>query len=404
MTGVQVLRASALMDGLSGELRADPEVIVKGQHIVDVRQSSRASRSGVRMFDLPGATIMPGLIDCHVHLSGLHVGGELDACASSAARVALDTAAVLGGMERLLRGGVTTVRDCGYPHHGLLGIREGQALGLVRGPRLILSGRAIRTTAGHGAGISVRADGADAIRRAARKEIGAGVDWLKLMVTGGTASPHERAEDLQMTLEEATAAVTEAHARGRKVAAHCSNRVGAHLALDAGVDSIEHGIDLDDAAIGRMVEQGTWLSAGLRCTRVEAESSAEAQIPEYVRRKASELVALQAESFQRALARGVGIVASTDAGPSYFPVGAKSLVDELTAMHELGMARTTILSAATGRAAQLLGLRDVGVVRRGAKADIMVVRGDPTSSLEELRRVELVMVDGRIVVEPEACS
>ncbi len=401
MNGLLLLRADGLVNGLGHHAAAESEVVVDGSRIVAAGPvGDRTAGSGDTILEFPGATIMPGLIDCHVHLSGLHCGGPSDWPESRDAAVAFDTVAVARGLERLLREGVTTVRDCGYPHHGLLGVRHAQHAGLFTGPRLVISGRAITTTGGHAAALSVRADGVDEVRQAVREEMRVGADWIKLMLTGGTASPHERVEDVQMTIEEARAAATEAHARGRRVAAHCSNRDGAHLALDAGVDSIEHGIDLDDPAVNRMAARGTWLSAALQCTKVEAEATEESGIPGYVRQKAAGIVNSQAASFQRALQRGVNIAAATDAGPAYFPLGIESMIAELATMQELGMTTLETLSSATGRAGQLLGLEDVGVLRPGAVADVIVVGGDPVRSLDALRRLELVMAEGSIVTAP----
>ncbi len=368
MNEVLLLRADALIDGLGHHKSAASEVAIAGSRVVAAGHiGSWDARPDDTILEFPGATIMPGLIDCHVHLSGLHCRGSSDDWPESRdAAVALDAVALVRGLERLLHEGITTVRDCGYPHHGLLGLRRAQQVGLFTGPRLVVSGRAITTTGGHGSRLSVRADGVDEVRRAVREEMRVGADWIKLMLTGGTGSPHERVEDVQMTVEEAQVAATEAHARGRRVAAHCSNRDGAHLALDAGVDSVEHGIDLDDTAVDRMAIAGTWLSAGLRCTRVEAEATEESGIPDYVRRKAAGIVDLQASSFQRALKRGVNIAAATDAGPAYFPLGIESLIAELATMQELGMTTLEALSSATGCAGQLLALEDVGVLRPGA--------------------------------------
>jgi imidazolonepropionase-like amidohydrolase len=398
MSGLLVLRAEGLFDGLGHHTSAESEVVIDGSRIVAAGPvGDRTAAPQDTILEFPGAIIMPGLIDCHVHLSGLHCGGLGDWPESRDAAVAFDTVAVARGLERLLREGVTTVRDCGYPHHGLHGLRHAQRAGLFTGPRLVICGRAITTTGGHGASLSVQADGVDQVRQAVREEMRVGADWIKLMLTGGTASPHERVEDVQMTVEEARAAVTEAHSRGRMVAAHCSNRDGAHLALDAGVDSIEHGINLDDTAVDRMTARGTWLSAAVRCTRVEAEATEESGIPGYVRQKAAGIIDSQAASFRRALQRGVNIAAATDAGPAYFPLGVESMIAELATMQELGMTTLETLSSATGRAGQLLGLEDVGVIRPGAVADVIVVAGDPFGSLDALRRLELVIAGGSIV-------
>ena len=210
---------------------------------------------------------MPGLIDCHAHVAGFHSrdrSHDPDARAKAA-----DTIDVLDGLRRVLESGVTSIRDCGYPHHGIFAIRDAANAGRVLAPRLALSGRAICATAGHGAWISVEISGPDEARRAVRLEAKAGSEWIKLMVTGGTATPGEAVSDVQLTIEEARAVVEEAHRRGRRVAAHCSNLAGTMLALDAGVDSIEHGIAIDAVAAQRMAQEGVWLVPSLLCTQVE---------------------------------------------------------------------------------------------------------------------------------------
>jgi imidazolonepropionase-like amidohydrolase len=229
-------------------------------------------------------------------------------------------------------------------------------------------------------------------------EMKAGADWIKLMMTGGTSTPNELVTDVQLTVEEAAAAVEEAHRRGRRVSAHCSNLAGTLAALDAGVDSIEHGIELDDGAVDRMVTNGTWLSPGIRCTRVEAEAGPESGIPEHVRVKAAEIFRFQEESFRRAYLAGVRIVAATDAGPGYLPLGSDSLVAELATMIDLGMSPLEAICAATGRASELLGVGNhMGKIGPGQLADLLVVRGDPLENVRALRDVVLVMKDGIVV-------
>lgn len=390
-----IIRGAMLLDGVGGQLRDKAEVVIDKGRIAalgSVDASVRQDRGPVLEFS--GATIMPGLIDCHVHLSGFHCGEPAELPDDQELKVGLDCAAVAHGLDGLLRAGITTVRDCGYPHHGIFGLRHAQRMGLLTGPRMILSGRGISTTGGHATAISVEADGVDEVRRAVRKEMRAGADWIKLMVTGGTGSPHERTEDVQLSADEARVAALEAHARGRRVAAHCSNLEGALVAIGAGADSIEHGIVLDEEAVNRMAAKGTWLAAGLRCTQVEADAPADSVIPAYVRDKASRIVDAQAASFRRALQAGVKVGAATDAGPRYFPLGADSMIAELETMRELGMSPLDSLSAATGRAAELLGLDGLGILRPGAIADVLVVDGDPLESLDALRRPLLVLKQG----------
>jgi imidazolonepropionase-like amidohydrolase len=352
--------------------------------------------AGVEVIDGRGMTALPGLIDCHAHAVGFH---RRDRSRDPDARsAAADTIDVLEGLRRVLESGVTTLRDCGYPHHGIFAIREAIVAGTVPAPRLVLSGRAICATAGHGASIAVEISGSDEARRAVRLEAKAGADWIKLMVTGGTATPGEAVTDVQLTIDEARAAVEEAHRRGRRVSAHCSNLAGTMLALDAGVDSIEHGIAIDAIAARRMADEGVWLAPSLLCTQVEGTAGPESGIPDYVRRKAVEIFRQQQESFQRALAAGVRIAAATDAEVPYLPLGAETLARELALMVELGMSPRDAIESATVRGAELLGLGDeLGSLEVGRVADIILVPGDPLADVAALARPRLVMREGRVV-------
>lgn len=351
---------------------------------------------GSIVHDLGDATILAGLVDAHVHVAGLH--GAQWTSGESVQAVARETLAVASGLGSVLRSGVTALRDCGYPHHGIFAVRDAQRVRGLLGPRIVAAGRAIRSTGGHGASISVVADGADRVRSAARAELAAGADFIKLMMTGGTSGAHERVEDIQLTTDEVTAAVAEAHARGHRVAAHCSNLKGTRLAVEAGVDSVEHGIELDDDLVAEMARRGTWLVPGLMCTRIEASSGPDSSIPDHVRDKACQIQELQAASFQRALRAGVQIAAATDAGPTYLPIGGQSLVAEMKAMVELGMSRLQAIRAATMAAAELLGIGDiVGSLGPGKQADLIVARGNVAENLDGLAELLAVVQDGVIV-------
>jgi imidazolonepropionase-like amidohydrolase len=372
-------------------------VVIEGERIASVAPGKlEVVESGHEVVDAAGRSVVPGLVDCHVHLAGAHVTERL--AEPSAARIADDALRVTELAGQLVRDGIVAVRDMGYPHHGIFAVRDALERRSFEGPRLFLSGRAIAASGGHGTGISVEIDGPYAARQAARLEMKAGADWLKLMVTGGTATPGEQVSDVQLALDEVQAVVEEAHRRGRRVAAHCSNLAGTRLALAAGVDSIEHGIELDEACVRQMVDNGVWLSPGLRCTEVEATAEPESGVADYVRAKAAAIFRRQGESFQLALAAGVRIVAATDGGPRYFPVGLESLVAELGTMVRLGMAPLDAIRAATSAAATLLGIdHEEGTIQPGRTANLVLVDGDPTAEVEALARPWLVVVRGGVV-------
>jgi imidazolonepropionase-like amidohydrolase len=354
------------------------------------------SAEGSLVIDAGRRTVMPGLVDSHVHLAGFardsyDVPGE-------AFRVANDVFRIARGLLDTLRAGITTLRDCGFPHHGIFALRDAVESGVVAGPRLVLSGRAIAVSGGHGAGLGVEVDGEDGVRRAARIEMRAGADWLKLMTTGGTATPQEAVSDVQMTAPEISAAIDEAHRRGRRVCAHASNASGAHLCITAGVDSIEHGIELAQRDAEEMASRGIWLSPTLACAVVESESTEQDGVPQYVTEKAKGIIARHRDSFQRAFGAGVKIAASTDAGPGYFPIGGASIARELRTMAMLGMPPQEVLHAVTAAGADMLGIGEVvGSLRPGMAADVLVVDGDALDDVGAVERPWLVLKAGSVV-------
>ncbi len=378
------------------EVILDGHILVAEGRILSVGEGLPSILDDTKVIDVGDKTILPGLIDSHVHLAGLH-SLEYDV-PGDAYRFGADALAIAAGLRDILSGGITTLRDCGHPHHATFAVREAIEAGLFQGPRLVLCGRVLAVSGGHGASLGIEADGVDEMRRAARVETKAGADWLKLMVTGGTATPGELVTDVQMTAEEISAAVDEAHRRGRRVCAHVSNLAGARLAISAGVDSIEHGIVLDQGAVEELRDRSTWLVPTLGCTQAEALAGPADGVPDFVRLKAAAIFPDQCSSFRRALAAGVRIAAATDSGPSYLPIGINSLTEELQLMVEHGMLPVQALLSATAHAAEMLGLsHETGMLSTGLSADILVVDGDPLSDLGTLRRPWLVVSKGKIV-------
>ncbi len=387
-----------VLDGTARPPLRGGAVVVEDSRIVSVGAATDAELAGAEVIDAGRRTLLPGLLDSHVHTYGFHTRSW--PATGTAEEVARDVLDVVGGLEHLARSGIAAIRDCGYPHHAIFAVREAAESGLFPCPRLLLCGRAISASGGHGTSISVPADGVDAVRRAVRLECKAGADWIKLMVTGGTATPGELVSDVQLTPEEIAAAVDEAHRRGKKVCAHCSNLDGTKAAIRAGVDSVEHGIELDDEAIQLMLERGTWLSAGLKCTEVEGVNRAQDLVPEFIARKAGTIYQTQMASFRRAVAAGVPVSAATDGGPAYFPLSGRSLARELSFMAELGLTPAQVIEVATRATARLLGLHDTGTLAEGKRADLLVVDGDPLRDLMDLDKPWLVMLGGRLVRRP----
>lgn len=390
-----ILRGAAIL-GADGRYRSG-HLIVEGPRIVAVGLGGPQSSAVSETLDLGGRAVVPSLIDCHVHLFTFPPASATDPARRSVERAisAVRLCTVLASQ------GMAGVRDLGYPDHGIFAIREAIEAGQLIGPQLALAGRAVAASAGHGSGaISVEVDGPDSVRRVVRREIAAGADWIKLMVTGGTATATERVSDVQMSAAELSAAVEEAHDRGVRVAAHCSNARGAWRAVEAGVDSIEHGIEIDRPLADAMAQRGIWLVPALRCTSVEAEGRM--YVPEHVRSRAAAIHQRQRLSFQVARAAGVRIAAGSDAGPAYWQVGRASLIGELEAMVELGMSHFEAMRAASEEAARLLGWeRELGWVEVGRRADFTIVEATPedggTFELDHLARPWLVFRLGRPV-------
>ncbi|MEZ5651553.1 MAG: amidohydrolase family protein [Burkholderiaceae bacterium] len=326
--------------------------------------------------DASGATILPGLIDCHVHLV---LGGE-----GNPGRAMEDLGPgelVLRALEhaqRTLRAGVTAVRDCGGRDYLEFAVRDACNRNRLPGPTIRAAGRMICMTGGHGNRYGRVADGVDDVVRAVREQIHAGSDFVKIMATGGVMTPGVDPRDAHYSLAEISAGIAEATRFRRSTASHAQGTEGILNATRAGVTSIEHGIYLDQACIEEMLARGTTLVPTLSAVTNIVRND-QAGIPAWALEKAQSVIEVHRESV-RAFARAGGVIAmGTDAGTPFNLHGENP--QELALMTEVGMSPSAVLLAATRHGADLMRLPDHGRLADGARADLLIVDGDPTTDI-----------------------
>jgi len=389
-----ILRGATLIDGTGAPPVRDRAVVITDRRIVDV-VADRLPRDGT-VLDLGGRTLLPGLINCHVHLC---LAGDADPSRTLADEsYAATVVNAVVRAQRTVEAGVTTVRDLGGREYAEIAVRDGVRVGRIPGPRILCAGRAVCITGGHGWRMLGRqADGPDDLRRAVREQLRAGADVIKLIATGGVMTPGVDPRAAQLTLEELRAGVDEAHRARRRAAAHAMADEGIAWCLDAGIDTIEHGVFLTEALATRMATQGTALVATLIAPHAIVEGGLAAGIPEFAVTKSVALRERHLESFRLALRAGVTIAAGTDAGTPLNPHG--SIVPELALMVAAGMAPLQAVRAATSVAAQVLGIAaETGSIAPGLAADLIAVEGDPATDIKALDAIRLVVADGRTVL------
>jgi len=362
---------------------------------------------GDQRVDLSGRGVLPGLFDCHTHVTV----SSIDTMRNLQTPFSYRFFQAAQNLEATLRIGITTVRDAGGAD---LGVKQAVADGLIVGPRMQISLAMISQTGGHGdawmaSGQEVhtlllshpgvpdaRVDGPDEMRRMVRTLVRMGADVIKVATSGGVLSPRDKPTHAHFRPSELDVLVEEATAAGVAVMAHAQAAPGIKNAIRAGIRSVEHGIYLDDEAITLMLERGTWLVPTLVAPRGVLDAvAAGASIPEASVRKAREVVEIHHESFRRAAAAGVRIAMGTDSGVT--PHGQN--LRELALMTDGGLTQKQALVATTSSAAELMGLDDeLGTLEAGKRADLVVVDGDPLDLATLGERIEAVYIDGRRVV------
>ena len=402
-----VLKAARMYDG-KGDALVKPGVVVVADGKITAAGPTASVPAGAEVIDLGDATLLPGFIDAHTHLTGMYSDdwkqATLDRLQKTVAEQALDASV---NARVTLMAGFTTVRDVGSRDSIDVGLRNAIANGKIAGPRMLVSVHAIGATGGHcdeggyrqglfpetGTWVGV-INGADQAREAVRLAHKYGADIIKTCATGGVLSLTDDVDTPQLTQEELNAIVDEAHALRRKTAAHAHGAEGAKRAIRAGIDSIEHGSFMDDEALDMMKQRGTYLVP----TLIAAESLREKMekglyLPAVIAEKARKAIAAKTQMFQHAVAKGVKIGFGTDA--AVYPHGHNA--EEFHLMVELGMKPIDALRSAASADAELLGLADkIGTLQTGKLADVVAVPGDPAENIRKTEQVFFVMKEGVI--------
>jgi len=394
-----VLTNCWLIDGRGGAPLPGATIVIDGNRIAAVGpKASIPVPPEAHVLDVAGQSVLPGLIDLHLHLTYYYFRPDVTVGGKSPyndPRIALVGA---WHMEQLLNAGITSVRDVGSCGHLVFDLKWALGEGLIRGPRIWAAGRLIVPTGGHGTanpGLALEADGAAAVRRAVREEIRAGADFIKLGYL----------QD-EWDLDELQAAVDQTHRMGRKVACHVNYPPSIANALNAGVDSIEHGCLVTEAELEQMLEQGTfWVVTALIYQKQFEELKAQVadpNTPHHVAARARDQVRRHEwiwDNMPQALLRAaeMGVKVGVGSDQLYPEIGIAALSLDMALLVEIGLPPMLVIQGATSMAAECIGCQDdLGAVEAGKLADLIVVDGDPLSDIKALQRVTLVIKDGQV--------
>lgn len=399
--GSAVLRNLRLVDGMTPEAQDGLALVIERGVVADVVAAASIAPSA-ETIDLGGAYVLPGLVNMHNHFSLSLPGPGGDAVSALGAH---DLALYMAdAARRTLLAGVTTVRCVAEKGGADFALRRAIEAGLVPGPRIRTAGRGLCCTGGHGHDTddTIECDGADAFARGVRSQVALGADLIKLMISGGIAGEHEQITTAQLTRDEMAAAISTAHAWGRKVTAHAGPAAVIAEAVELGLDCVEHGYELTPEVARLMAERGTALVPTLVVTRAQAFFD-DLGVPPWMQRRSLEAGPRHLESYAHALEAGVEVLLGSDMPPYWAFEGTSAVVRELEHMEAGGLAPTDVIRAATAAPARWLGDEErYGMLRPGLAADLIAMPADPTESISALRGIEFVMKGGVVLRDDRA--
>jgi len=397
--------AGTLIDGTQNKPQQQMTIVIDEGRIVGIEQGYKTATADDLVIDRKDSTVMPGFIDMHTHLtSQLGPGSYMNKFTKSAADVTLDAVSYA---EKTLLAGFTTVRELGDSYNASIALRDAIQAGKVRGPRIYSAGKSIATTGGHadptnGAkeGLYEQPTPADGVvdgpydaRKAVRARYQDGADLIKLTVTGGVLSVAKSGHNPQFMMDELREIVTTAKDYGMKVTVHAHGKEGMLRAIEAGVDSIEHGTYMDKEVMRAMKKNNVYYVPTITAGRSVADrAKIDGYFPELVRPKAAEIGPKIQNTFAEAYKYGVKIAFGTDAG--VYDHGEN--YREFQYMVEAGMPPLEAIRAATAEAATLLGVSDIGTLKVGNKADVVAVPGNPLEDISLMSEINLVIKDGQV--------
>lgn len=378
-------------------------LLVRGTKIVAVGPHNDVSiPKGATRINGRGLTVIPGLIDCHVHLC---LGGEADVVSTlESEQPSYTLLKSARHAQATIEAGFTTVRDVGSRDHSIFTLKQAIESGLLPGPRIVGAGLAICMIGGHARFIGQEVEGVDQVKKVVAEQVAAGAEVIKVIASGGVLTPGTSPDDVQMTTEEITAAVDAARQAGKPVAAHAHGASGMKHAILAGARSIEHATLLDEESGALMKRHGVYMVPTLSALATTAACRPSCGIPESALAKAKAMTKHHKASFKQAYDNDIFIATGTDAGTPFNYHGENA--QELERMVALGMSPMDTIIASTATAARLIGIQDsVGTLKRGMEADLVIVKGNPLRRIEILRdrdKIVGVMKGGKFVAGPLA--